>query len=202
MRSFWTEPFLWIHLAGIAVLPLTLQATWLGLAVGEPIPFFWLEFLLLAAVGIVPITLMQLRRPFDIFSLLLVAVRPEALTPRQQQILSLFTAGKQRLLTAVGVLIMLVILWQIYRVAPLAAVAASSLPQVRLLGLMIAAVAFLLSNLFIQVPLSVLGVLLTGEQVFAAAEPLSPDQIRQKFIIPGFRVNRILPASVTNSTES
>ncbi|HAA30327.1 MAG TPA: low-complexity tail membrane protein, partial [Cyanobacteria bacterium UBA8553] len=22
MRSFWTEPFLWIHLAGIAALPL------------------------------------------------------------------------------------------------------------------------------------------------------------------------------------
>jgi len=51
MRSFWTEPFLWIHLAGIAALPLALELVWLGLAVGDPILPVWLELVLVIATG-------------------------------------------------------------------------------------------------------------------------------------------------------
>ncbi|XTZ13067.1 MAG: low-complexity tail membrane protein, partial [cyanobacterium endosymbiont of Rhopalodia inflata] len=43
MNNFRSEPFLWIHLAGIAVVPLSLQLVLLGLAVGDPFPLFWLE---------------------------------------------------------------------------------------------------------------------------------------------------------------
>jgi hypothetical protein len=90
MRSFWTEPFLWIHLAGIAALPLALELVWLGLAVGDPILPVWLELLLVAAVGIVPVLWMQLTRPFDIFSILVLAMKPEQLTQEQRRLLSLF----------------------------------------------------------------------------------------------------------------
>ena len=37
MRSFRSEPFLWIHLAGIAVAPLGLLVVWLALAIGDPL---------------------------------------------------------------------------------------------------------------------------------------------------------------------
>ena len=90
MRSFWSEPFLWIHLAGLAALPLCLALCWLGLASGESLLPGWLEICLVAIAGITPILWMQLARPFNIFSILVVALKPEQLTTQQRQILSLF----------------------------------------------------------------------------------------------------------------
>ena len=198
MRSFRSEPFLWIHLAGLAAVPLLLQAVWLGLAVGEPLPF-WLELLFVAAVGIIPTLWMQLRRPFDIFSLLIVAVKPEQLTADQRRILSLLRTKKHGIIAIAVAALALVILWQLYQIAPVAAVAASFLPQVRILGLLLAAIAFFMSNLFIQVPFSVVGVLLTDQQQFANAQPIPSEAIRHEFTVPGFRVNQFLSTPV-NST--
>ena len=200
MRPFWSERFLWIHLAGLAVVPLSLQVVWLGLAVGAPLPLFWIELLFLAAVGLVPIFWMQWNRPFDIFSLLIVALKPEEMTPEQRRILSLFKTNKQRFLTAIAAVFMLWVLWQIYRLAPVAAMAASFLPQWRIAGLLLAALAFGASNLFVQVPVSVLGVLLTSEKQFAATEPCAPEKITQEFTIPGFRVEKIWQGLVTEAT--
>jgi hypothetical protein len=200
MRS---EPFLWIHLAGIAVVPLSLQLVWLGLAIGTPLPFFWLELLAIALIGIVPVFLMQWNRPFDIFSLMLVSIKPEHLSEARRRILSLFARKSQQLLALIAAIVMLVLLWQIYRLAPLAAIAATPIPQYRLLGLVIAIVGFWLSNLFFQVPVSVLGVLLVGKQQFASTEPWPVENIAKKFTIPGFRVNKIpfLPPEPTIQTQ-
>jgi hypothetical protein len=63
--------------------------------------------------------------------------------------------------------------------------------------LLIAALAFLVSNLFVQVPVSVLGVLLTSEQQFSATEPYLVDKIPQQFTVPGLKVENILPTVVT-----
>ncbi len=194
MRSFWLEPFLWIHLAGIALVPLFCQAVWLGLAIGQPLSPFWLELLLVGTIGIVPVFWMQYVRPFDIFSILILALKPEVLTPEQAKILSLFKRPSQRWLAWLTAVLMAGLLWQIYQWFPLAAIAVWGLPQWRLLGLLIASVAFFLSNLFIQVPISVLGVLLTSEEKFNSTEPLTPERISQEFTVPGFRVNKILPS--------
>jgi hypothetical protein len=192
-KSIWSEPFLWIHLAGIAIAPLALQLVWMALAIGDPLPFPWLEIGFLIAVGILPIFWMQWRRPFDIFSLLFVALKPNQLTSQQQQILSLFKTKKQQLLSLLIALGMVWVLWQLYRLAPLAASAASFLPQWRIIGLLLGAIALLASNLFIQVPISVIGVLLTKEQQLSNTEPLALPQIPQQFTIFGFKVDRILP---------
>lgn len=192
--SFRLEPFLWIHLAGLAVLPLLLQVVWLGLAIAQPWLPFWLELSLLAMVGIGPILWMQWNRPFDIFSLLVVALRPQQLTVEQRQILRLFKTPKQRVLTVLAAGIMLWVLWQLYLLAPFAAPAAAGLPQSRLFGLGLAAAAFLGSNLFLQVPMSVLGVLLTSDRQLAAAEPLAIEEVPQKVAVLGWWVERILPA--------
>ncbi len=199
MRSFWTEPFLWIHLTGLAALPITLELVWLGLAVGDPLLPVWLEILFVAALGIVPVLWMQLTRPFDIFSLLVLALKPDQLTEQQRRLLSLFKLKTNPVLTIAGSVFMIWILWQIYRVAPMAATVAPFAPGWRIAGLLWAGLAFLLSNLFLQVPLSVAQVLLTGESEFAATEPYSVEKISQDFTLPGVRVNKILPLAATES---
>lgn len=194
MSSFRSEPFLWIHLAGIAVVPISLQLVWVGFAVGTPWPGlgFLLELLIVGIVGIIPILWMQWTRPFDIFSILFLALKPESLSLNQQKILSLFKRKSQQVLAFLTALLMAGILWLIYDWAPLAAIVAAQLPQWRLLGLLIASLGFLMSNLFIQVPVSVLGILLTSDAKFESISPVQPEQIRRNFTIIGFKVQKIL----------
>ncbi|HLO50433.1 MAG TPA: low-complexity tail membrane protein [Kamptonema sp.] len=193
MRSFWSDPYLWIHLAGVAALPFFLGACLLGLAVGSPVLPVWLELFLVGAIGIVPVLWMQWFRPFYIFSILVVAVKPEKLTVVQQRILTRFKTELNRGL-AIGVAILLfVVLRQLYQIAPLAAEVAFFPPQWRLGGLLLAALAFLGGNLFLQVPVSAIAVLLTSEAAFVAAEPELTPKIRQDFTILGWQIDRILP---------
>ncbi|BFM38576.1 low-complexity tail membrane protein [Synechocystis sp. LKSZ1] len=192
MSSFRTEPFLWIHLAGVAVAPLALLVAWVALAVATPVTPYALELLLLVGAGMVPVFWMQWQRPFEIFSLLLIALRPDQLSEAQRRILALFLRPQRRWLTLLGALLLLVKLGVIYYYAPLAAMVALELPQVRLLALLVAAVAFFMANLFLQVPLSVLGVLLTSQDTYEATQPLESTEVQAKFTIPGFRV-RALP---------
>lgn len=194
MQSFRTEPFLWIHLSGLAALPLALELVWLSLAVGEPLLPVWLELLIVGAIGTVPVLWMQLARVFDIFSILVVAIAPDQLSEEQRRILSLFHKKTNKILAIAAGIFMLWVLWQIYRFAPIAAPVASILPEWRIAGLLGAGVAFLASNLFLQVPLSVAQVLLTSEAEFAQTEPYSADKIPQSFTIPGIKVKRILPS--------
>lgn len=197
--SFRLEPFLWIHLAGLAVLPLFLELTWLGLAIAESLLPVWLELILLAVVGIVPIAWMQWQKPFDIFSLLVVALRPQQLTPQQRQIIRLFKTRKHRVLTLLSAFAMGWVLWKLALFAPLAAPAAARFTQSRGLGLGLAIVGFFLSNLFLQVPVSVLGALLTTNGQFEATEPLEIEDIPKAVTILGFRVGNILPAVSNNN---
>ena len=192
MRSSWSEPFLWIHLAGLAVVPLLLLLCWLCLAVGDPQLPVWVEFLLVAGIGIAPILWMQLIRPFYIFSILVLAVKPNQLTEDQQRLLSLFKTPIHQWLASFGAILMLAVLWQIYQVAPMATIVGFPLTS-RSLGLLLAGLAFLASNLFLQVPLSVLLVLLTNETKLAVTEPFPVVRIFQDFTVPGWLVNQILP---------
>ena len=193
MRSFWSEPFLWIHVAGAAVLPIFLGLCLLGLAVGSPLLPVWLEVFLVGVVGIAPVLWMQWFRPFYIFSILVVAMKPQNLTPLQQRILTRLKSPLNRGLALFVAVLLVIILWQLYRFAPLAASVAPFPPQWRLAGLLLAAVAFLASNLFLQVPVSVSAVLLTTESEFAATKPDALEKIGQDFTIAGWQVDRILP---------
>lgn len=196
MRSFWSDPFLWIHLAGIAAVPIWLELCWLGLAAGNPVLPFWLELLVLAAIGIVPIFWMQWQRPFYIFSLIGVALKPAQLTEDQRRLLSLFKAQRNRFLAIAAAIIAFLALRQLYYLAPIAAPVTPFTSESRWLGLLVTAIAFLGVNLFLQVPISVLSVMLTGESVFATTTPYSLEQIRSDFTLLGVPVNQILPPVV------
>lgn len=202
MRSFWSEPFLWIHLAGIAALPIWLGLLLLSLAVGAPLLPEWLEFTLIAVIGIAPILWMQLVKPFNIFSVLIVTLKPEVLTVEQRKILSLFKRPLEKLGAIAAPLFLVWVLWQIYTVAPVASAIAPLPPSWRIVSLLLAGVAFLLSNLFFQIPLSVLGVLLTKESTFATTEPYSVEKIPADFTLPGFQVDKILPIKSSPKTPS
>ncbi|CAN1212079.1 low-complexity tail membrane protein [Tumidithrix helvetica PCC 7403] len=193
MSSFKSEPFLWIHLAGIVTFPVFLGIVWFGLSVSDRLPILWLEILLMVGVGVIPIFLMQWSRPFEIFSLLVLAMKPDKITFQQRQILSLFKTPRQRILSAATAMAMVGILCALYQLPPLTAIASSVLTQSRFVGLLIASIAFAAANLFLQVPISVLGVLSIDEQQFAKIEPYPTEKIPQDFTLAGFRVDKIIP---------
>ncbi|BAY09725.1 low-complexity tail membrane protein [Calothrix sp. NIES-2098] len=193
MSSFRSEPILWIHVAGLATLPIFLFLCLLFLSVGEPLLPVWMELFLVAAIGVLPLLWMQLSRPFYIFAILGVALKPENLTEQQRKILCLINTNLNRALALLTAILLVGVLWQIYQVAPRVANIVSFLPQWRSLSLLFAALAFLASNLFLQIPVSVARVLVTNDTEFAAIKPLPLEKIQQDFTIVGVRVNHILP---------
>jgi MFS family permease len=185
-----SEPFLWIHLGGIIVFPLMLGLVLIGLGVGDRYSY-WLELPLLIAIAILPVLLMQLYRPFNIFSVLFLALQPKSLTVNQRKILALFKRKQQKVVNALATGLMLVNLWLLYYFAPGAAALANLLPQQRILGLAIACVALFGSNLFLQIPLNAFQVLLTNELEFAQTQQCTPEEIETDFTTAGIKVTKI-----------
>jgi hypothetical protein len=192
MSSFRSERFLWIHLTGITIVPLLLEVVWLGLSIGTPLLWSWLELLLLVVCGILPVLWMQLVRPFDIFSILLFSLKPERLSLEQRQILAQFKTQQHRILSIITALTMVLIVWLLYRFAPLTIAINPWSESSHLSGLIIAAVGLLASNLFLQIPVSVLEVLLSNQAKLTALDPFPVEKMAQEFTIPGFLVDEIL----------
>jgi hypothetical protein len=199
MRSFWFDPYLWIHLAGLVMVPILLEVCLLGLAVGDPGLPVWLELLLVAMVGIGPVLWMQLQRPFYIFSAIAVALQPAQLTDDQRRILTLGKSPRHRIVAIAVAIALLPILWQLYYGAAIAAPLAPLPPSARWLGLLLSAIALLFTHLFLQVPFGVLGVMLHRESDFAATLPYPLEAIASSFTIPGFQIRQILPPVVVPS---
>lgn len=193
-----SEPFLWIHFGGIIVFPLMLAIAVIGLTVGDRYSYL-IELPWLIAIAILPVSLMQLYRPFNIFSVLFVALQPEFLTQKQRKILALFKRKQQKVISAIATGLMLFSLWLLYNFSP-GIELASSLPQQRILGLAIASIAFLGSNLFLQIPLSAFQVLLTSESEFAQIEQCSLEEIKSNFTTAGIKVSQ-LPLLTTSTRE-
>lgn len=192
MRAFWSDPYLWLHLAGLATVPIWLEICLLGLAVGDPVLPVWLEFFLVAGLGVAPILWMQWQRPFCIFCLLVLALSPSQLTDQQRRLLRFFRSSATQLVSIAVAIGLMVVLWQLYLRAPLVASVAPFEGQ-RWFGLGVAAIAFFLANLFTQVPASVLRVLLVSDAQLNAQEPYPVERILQDFTLTGFQVSRILP---------
>jgi hypothetical protein len=200
MRSFRSDPYLWVHLAGVAAVPIFLELCLLGLGMGNSLMPIWFELLFVGGLGIAPILWMQWQKPFSIFSLVLLAVRSDHLTEDQRKILSLFKDPIQRVLSVAVAIAMAAILWQLYRVAPIAH--GLILPSAtRGVGLLWAAIAFFFANLFLQVPMSVLRVLLLGDRTLVAATPYPVEQVPTAFTIAGFRVKKILPELIPKPSK-
>ena len=183
-----SEPFLWIHLGGIVVFPLMWFVTLIGLGIGNRYSYL-IEIPLLIAVAILPVLLMQLYRPFNIFSLLFFSIQPESLTEDRRRILTLFKTQQQKLVSCITASFMLLNLGLLYYFAPLMANLSSALPQNHLFGFAIAIIAFCGSNLFLQVPLSALLVLISNKK--ASIDPCTPTEVDREFTAPGIKLSHI-----------
>ena len=196
-----SEPFLWIHLGGIVMFPLFFLLTAVGLAVGKSYSY-WLEIPLLTTIAILPVLLMQLYRPFNIFSVLFLALKPKSLNEDRRRILALFQRKQQKLVNAIAAVLMLLSLGAIYRWLPMVKGIADLLPQQHILGLVIASVAFSGANLFVQIPLNALQVLFTQESELDRTELYTSKAIEKNFTTPGIQLNNIPWLSNTGSQKA
>ncbi len=197
--AFAMDPYLWIHFAGLAAVPLFLEITWFSLALGDS--FSPLELLPVALLGILPIFWMQWKRPFNIYSLLLWYIRYDALTTEQRQVLGLYKSRSHKLLTIVVSLLMIPLLWLIYQQAPLSSgIAQQFLPPVRILALILSMLAFLLANLFVQVALSTLLVMILLKKDPTSLGAWETGKIKEDFTSIGLPVRQIVPPLKTNNT--
>lgn len=193
------DPYLWIHLAGLATLPLWLDGCLAGLAVGVPVVPVWLELAIVALVGTGPILWMQWQHPFYIFSLMVVALQPETLSEERLRLLSLQRGWFSRLLMLVGVSGLWALLFWLYQLASIAASVTPLTSQTRAVGLGICALAFLLANLFVLVPATVVPLLLVSPQRLRTIPAYEPDKILRDFTVVGLRVAKLLPELTTPS---
>ncbi|NDJ19210.1 low-complexity tail membrane protein [Myxacorys almedinensis] len=202
MRSFWSDPYLWIHVAGVAAVPASLLLCLLGFAAGDPVLPAWLELGIILILGIAPIIWMQWQQPFYIFSLLVIAIKPDHLTDAQRRLLTLFRTRRNPIWIGSGAALMAILLNQLYTIAPIASDITPISSSLRGIGLLVAAIGFLGANLFLQVPLSVLRVMLASDAEFAASPAFGLDQIPHNFSVIGARVNQILPPMIPDSSLS
>ncbi len=192
MQPWRSDPYLWVHLAGLATVPLWIDLCLLGLAVGNPtLPV--LELAVITVLGVLPVLVMQLRQPFYIFSLPGLALRPTALQDDQRRLLTQFRRWRVRL---GALLVPLPLVWVLVKLYPLAFLAREITPfgdWGRLGGLAIAVLGFFLANLFLQVPVAVLQVLATSDRRMQTVVPYPVDKIAADFTWLGLGVGKILP---------
>lgn len=184
MQKLRAEPFLWIHVAGIIFFPLWMGLVLMGLSTGDPILPVWLEQLIVLSIGTALVARMQLKRPFYLFSILVVALPPDQLSPERRRILSSFQSFSYRLVPLLVVLVMVFLGRWVYEIAPLFH-RLSVLPDVRLLGLGVAVVGFWIANLFIQIPAAAAWVLSSDEYQLQRFSPVEPETLEQEFTLVG-----------------
>ncbi len=193
MKPWRCDPYLWVHLAGLATVPLWIDLCLLGLAVGSPtLPGLELGFIV--TLGALPLLVMQLWRPFYIFSLPGLALRPTALHDDQRRLLTQFRRWRVRL---GALLVPIPLVWVLITLYPRAFLARDITPfgdWGRLGGLAIAALGFFMANLFLQIPVAVLQVLATPDRRMQSVVPYPADRVAADFSWLGLPMGKILPA--------
>jgi len=186
------DPFIWIHVALLAAVPLTLVLSMIGLAVGDPVFPGWLETLLL---GLPPIGLtvwLQWQKPLSLFSLWFVHKSIESLNEDQRRILTMLKSYVTGWVAVVAGVFIYVIFRQMFITAPLAAGIIPFPSVLRLVGVLWAVVFLLISSILWQTGVAAVRILLVSETEFANTVPYEVDRIKSGFTILGNRSNKLL----------
>ncbi|WP_024546051.1 low-complexity tail membrane protein [Picosynechococcus sp. NKBG15041c] len=187
------EPYFWLHIAGLALLPLVWALLAIALAVGIPFPVANLELGLIILLGGMPVWILQILRPWQPFGLAFLQIPPEQLDERQRQILRLVQGTRQPVFNVLGAIAMVILLWQVAHYAPLAIGVAAMLPQWHILGFGAAIVLFFFSNVLFQIPLTLLPALLISEKTVQEIDPHPTVSIRRDFACWGFPLGQLFP---------
>ncbi|AFY40600.1 hypothetical protein Lepto7376_4498 [[Leptolyngbya] sp. PCC 7376] len=188
------DPYLWLHLVGLAMLPLTLALVVIALAWGIPLPFSTAELITIVLVGGVPVWVLQILRPWQPFGFFIFQIPPERMDERQKQILRLIQGTRQPLLNALGAVVMVILLWQIAHYSPLATGISAGFWQWRVIGITLAIVGFFLSNVIVQMSLTLLPTLFLSENTVIAIDPHPNVSIRRDFACWGIPMGQIFPS--------
>jgi hypothetical protein len=192
-----TEPFLWIHLALLAAVPLAIVLCMMGLAVGDPVFPGWLEMLVM---GLPPVALtvwLQWQNPLYPFSLWVLAKPAAELSEDRRRVLTVLRRRINGWYVGAWVAVVVgvfsyVVFRQIYLSAPLAAEIAPFPPALRLLGILWAEAFFLIANLLLQMGVAAARVLLIPPSEFLSITPYEADRISKDFTIVGKRSPQLL----------
>ena len=184
--------YLWVHLVGLAAVPLLLDICLAGLASASP-AFNYptagsLQFWAIALLGIIPTLWMQLARPFYIFSLPPLALKPNELTEDQRRCLQLLKTLQMKILAAITAGFSGWVLWWLYGRSP--QITPVMTPTA---GLISAAVSFFFICAFLQIAVSVGRSILVGPDTLRRVVPVEESAIAGNFLILGLRVKKILP---------
>lgn len=184
------DPYLWLHLVGLAALPLCAELCLLGLAAGDPLlPGGW-DWLLVGLLGTAPIAAMQWLRPFYPFSIALVSLRADCLDETQQRILQRWSSWEPKAIALVSTVL---VLWELQWLDRLSPVAAAIAPlDNRSLGLLVVWLGALLANGLLAIAAAALWVLLTPTAAFEAIEPFPLGNVPTAFLRPSIRLTRLL----------
>ena len=182
--------YLWVHLVGLAAVPLLLDICLAGLASAGPALPFKFQFWAIALICIAPSAWMQIQRPFYIYSLPPLAVKPSALSEDDRRCLTVLKSWQIKALAGLTAIFSLWLLSRLYDRLP------QILPVMEpSVGLASAVAAFFFACLFLQISVSVVRSLLIGQDTLQRVKPIETSEIAASFFIPGLRVNKILPAA-------
>ena len=178
--------YLWVHFAGLAFVPLLLDICLAGLASAGPALPFQGQFWAIALLTIPPALTMQWRKPFYVFSLPPVALKPAVLSNDQRRCLQIFKSWQIKALAIAVALFSLWVLAQLYAMTPLI----SPLLQAKA-GLACAAITFFLATTFMQIAVSAARALLISPEALQRVTAVDEGAIASDFLILGIRVNKL-----------
>ena len=204
MPKSWFEPYLWIHVAGILMFPLWMVLCLLGLASGDPFLPAWMELLAIAGLGIGLILAMQLRRPFNIFSVVMVAVPTDCLDDDRRRVLAVFQEKEHRALAMAVAALLFFFLIDAYHLSPLveAFSPVRNAPGAGISRVAIATIGFLGANLFLQVPLATLRVMVKPDEGLETISPVDVEDVAEEFTTLGWQLSSLAPDKTETSPSA
>ena len=187
--------YLWVHFAALALVPLLLDVCLLGLASARvafdyPVAY-GLQFWFVALVCIAPPLWMQMARPFYIFALPPVALRPDALTDDQKRCLTVLMSWQIKALAGLVAIASIWLLAQLYeKLTLITNQAVPLMPPIA--GFIVAVNAFFFACLFMQIGVSSGRSLLVSPTALKRVEPYE-GKISDRFLLAGINVKTLLP---------
>lgn len=192
--------YLWIHFAAMAIVPLLLDICLAGLASAGPAfdypGAFGLQFWAIALFGIVPSLWMQIAKPFYMFSLPPVALKPSVLTEDQRRCLTALKSWQMKVLAGVTAGLLLWTLTWLYAESP--RVLPTMTPTV---GLINAAVSFFFVCLFFQISAAAARAILVSPTALKRVAAYEESAIAADFLILGIRVKSLLPTAASLTAQ-
>ncbi|MGK7913037.1 MAG: low-complexity tail membrane protein [Synechococcus sp.] len=197
MRQSWFDPYVWVHVAGIVMFPLWMGLCAIGLASAEPVLPVWLEMVTIVVLGAGSILAMQLLKPFNIFSALMIAIPTDCLDDDHRRILAIFQEREQQILAIVISALMCCFLIDAYHLAPLLErfSPVRIAPGSGISRIILATVGFLGGNLFLQVPLATLRVMAMPDAAVAQVTPVQVEDAAEQFTTLGWQWAGLLMSS-------